>query len=449
VTVGSFADALRPEAVLAELVGAVSHLSDGNLTFLACRISRIRSLPERDTWTAIYELDVRDAGSGLERTVVTRGLITPPGLAVPQRVERVPFGAEGWSQVVPALGLRLFVVTSDDALLGFDVITDPERGRLLIQDALLTEERLRPGTEVTSYAPTVLAHKPGVRATVLCHLEYDVGTETPTAVVVKVHNDDQGERAFTVMRALSEGAGLACVAPAIAYLPDLRLSIQEYVEHTCSLKDLFHSAFEGNVAWDELMGAIVATAAGLAGVHRSGCTTGEPVTWEQELETVRSKQDRLALVMPTLAAGIGSVPDRLAAAAAAIPADPLAPSHHSFRPAQVLLTDDGVVFIDFDKFCQAEPAADIALFIAKLQHMAVNKVSTRDPESSHQVRLAEVRTAFLEEYQRHAPVSVDRVALWEALELTSLVLSAAKKVNDAWVAACQRLLEDHLRTCGW
>jgi aminoglycoside phosphotransferase (APT) family kinase protein len=342
-------------------------------------------------------------------------------------------------------------VAADEGLPGLHVITDPEQGRLLLETSMLSSGRLPPGTEVTTSFPTVVTHKSGVRATVICQLRYHHPSTALRTVVVKVHHDDQGERAFGAMRALSESSvGDVRLAQPIAYLPELGLSIQEYVEHRCTLKELFHRAFDdGSDAWDELVAAIRATAAGLAGVHRSGCAAGEPVSWENELATLRTKQEKLARVLPTLHERTGSVAGRLASAAATIPADPLTFAHHSFRPAQVLLTQHGVAFIDFDKFCQAEPASDIGLFTAKLQHMAINKVATRFSESSRGDRLAELRRVFLDEYRRHAAVSPDRVALWEALELTSLVLSAAKKVNEPWVDSCQRMLEDHLQSCGW
>jgi hypothetical protein len=451
VTVKSFQDALRPTAVVAELTRAVPEFADGGLALLGCRISRIRSVPGQDVWTAVYELDVRNADNGRAQTLVAKGMLTPPGLALPDQVDTVPFGSAGWSLAVPSLRLHLAAVANDDALPGLDVITDPVQGRRLLGECMRAGGILRPGADVTAYVPSVVTHKPGVRATVLCQLEYDDrGTTAPVAVVVKVHHDDQGERAFQAMRGLSDSSGRqTALAQPIAYLPGLRLSIQEYIEHRYSFKELFYSQFHGDTeTWDELLDATRATAAGLAGLHRSGYTGGESVRWDQELATLRAKQDNLTTVMPTLRR-IGSVPDRLASAAATIAADPLAPAHHSFRPAQVLLTDNGVAFIDFDKFCRAEPASDIALFTAKLQHMAVNKVTTQALRLSHDAKLAQLRTTFLEEYRRHTPVTEGRVALWEALELTSLVLSAAKKVNETWVDSCHRMLEEHLAARGW
>ena len=68
MTVGSFEDALRPASVMAELAATVPELVDGRVALLACRISRIRSLSGQDAWTAIYELDVRNAGTGHAQT---------------------------------------------------------------------------------------------------------------------------------------------------------------------------------------------------------------------------------------------------------------------------------------------------------------------------------------------------------------------------------------------
>ncbi|MGH3452649.1 MAG: hypothetical protein ACRDQW_18490, partial [Haloechinothrix sp.] len=72
MTVASFEDALRPSAVMAALARAAPELTDGSLALLACRVSRIRSM-EGGTWTAVYELDVRDESQGLEQTLVARG----------------------------------------------------------------------------------------------------------------------------------------------------------------------------------------------------------------------------------------------------------------------------------------------------------------------------------------------------------------------------------------
>jgi aminoglycoside phosphotransferase (APT) family kinase protein len=444
---------LRPSSVETALASDVPEIADGTLELLRCRINRVRSLPGVETWTAIYELDIREPASGRERTYITRGTLTPPGSALPRTVQHTAFGTEGWASTLPTLRLHLGAVTTDHALPGLDVITDAERGRALLQETLRANGWLLAGTRIVRSRPSVVTHKSGVRATVLCRLEYAGGGPAgPASVVVKVHHDDQGAHAFDTMRALHESSASAVVqlARALAYVPELKISIQEYVDHRCTLKDLFHHAFDGEIGeWSELLDATRAAAAGLAGVHRSGCDTGLPVTWDDELATMRSKHDRLVAAAPAVVGHTGSVPDRLRAAAATTSADPPGPAHHSFRAAQVLLTARGVAIIDFDKFCLAKPASDIALFTAKLQHMGMNKVGSHLPARNREMRVAALKAAFLDEYRRHAPVTTERVHLWEALELSSLVLSAAKKANRSWVDTCSRMLEAHLEACGW
>jgi len=51
---------------------------------------------------------------------------------------------------------------------------------------------------------------------------------------------------------------------------------------------------------------------------------------------------------------------------------------------------------------------------------------------------------FLGEYRRTGPLSERRLALWEALELFSLVLSASKKMLGPRTQNCVAMLERHL-----
>jgi len=449
VSPATFAEALRPETVVEELRRVVPEARTGTLSLLRCRVSRIRSVPGSDSWTAVYDVDVRDEATGVEATVVHRGVIGD-GPLVPH--PDVAFGGAGSSWTLSRLQLQLAVMTTDDDLAGLATIADPEESRLLLQRLLAESGDLPRGARVAASSPTVLTHKPGVRATVVCHLEYDGPATGPSAVVCKVHNEEEGGRAAAALQELAacEPAGVRLARP-LAYMPELRLSVQEHIDHVCTYKDLFHIAFnDGTDAWDTLLHTTRLTAAGLAGVHTSGCGFGEPVTLGDELAVLREKQARLAGVMPGPANELTSqVPDRLGAADAACRPDPLRPAHHSFRAAQVLVTDRGVAFIDFDKLCQAEPASDIALFLTKLRHTAVNKVLSEGSARSSQAKLDALRTVFLEEYRRHAPVSEERLALWEAVELTSLVLGAAKHVNPIWIETCSGMLQSHLTACGW
>jgi len=56
--------------------------------------------------------------------------------------------------------------------------------------------------------------------------------------------------------------------------------------------------------------------------------------------------------------------------------------------------------------------------------------------------------AFLSEYEQYTPVSRERVALWEALDLFTLVLHSWTKVKPERLKNAMLTLEQHLRGMG-
>lgn len=416
-------------------------------------------MPLTGAWTATYELDLLDGKTGEGWTYATKGLLTPPDDPMPDLVDSTPFGTEGWSAILPELRLQLRAMPADVGLPGLAAITNAEQALTILGSVLGGRESRQSTRSLTKCAPTLVSHKPGIRATVVCGIEYEGGplpsADWPDAVVIKIHHDDEGLRSYEAMHALYDSplrsSPVLGLAQPLAYVPELRMSVQAHVRHRGSLKDLFVATLEGQSTadWGELKEAMRATAAALAALHQCDIDYGESVTFSHEFAILRAKHAKLATVMPALRDQMGSALDRIEAASGRVPADPLGPAHHSFRPTQVLL-DGRVSFIDFDKFCRAEPASDIASLTTKLLHMGVNKIA--GPElgtmAERVERMMELRAEFLAAYGRNAPVSHDRLMIWEAYELACLVLSAAKKVDQARIDSCSRLLEDHLSTHG-
>jgi hypothetical protein len=133
------------------------------------------------------------------------------------------------------------------------------------------------------------------------------------------------------------------------------------------------------------------------------------------------------------------------------------PSHGSFRPAQVLLYKDQIGFIDFDTFCQSEPANDLALFLSSVMSLAMTNTDfdeTRDSGSGMDETTRKSRfemamslsEQFLDEYEKYRPVSRQRVALWEALDIFMLVLHGWIKVKVGELADTSYLFEQFLRS---
>jgi hypothetical protein len=286
-------------------------------------------------------------------------------------------------------------------------------------------------------------------------------------LIAKVHAGDEGAHIHDVMLALQDSSfgesRHVTVAEPLGYLPELRLLVQSAVPEERTLKDLVHVASEPDApetARAELEEALRRTARGLADLHGSGITQGAVVTFADELAILRKKQEKLAAVVPRLGDLGATALDRLSRVDGESETDPTVPVHHSFRPSQVLIAGDQMSFIDFDKLCRSEAASDLAMFTTKLRHMSMNKVrgqfKDRQPAEQAPVlgeeRNVRIDTAdrlceiFVTEYSEHGPVSRWRLALWEALELYSLILSAAKKANAGWIDSCAFMLDRHLRT---
>jgi aminoglycoside phosphotransferase (APT) family kinase protein len=127
------------------------------------------------------------------------------------------------------------------------------------------------------------------------------------------------------------------------------------------------------------------------------------------------------------------------------PAQPAVPAHGTFRPAQVLLHQGDIGFIDFDSFCQAEPALDVALFRAAIKDIGAGSESPAGTAGSPLETLAD---GFLRHYEAVAPISRERVMLWETGHLLVYVLHAWTKVSAKRLPARMATLRRHLLSSG-
>jgi hypothetical protein len=120
----------------------------------------------------------------------------------------------------------------------------------------------------------------------------------------------------------------------------------------------------------------------------------------------------------------------------------------------VLIYQDEIGFIDFDSFCQSEPANDLALFLGAVFTIgltppkpAEGKIRAPLDARERQERFAWLMTVhdqFLAEYQRSHPVSRQRVILWEALNIVMFVLHGWTKVKLGELDDTVFLLEQFL-----
>jgi aminoglycoside phosphotransferase (APT) family kinase protein len=156
-------------------------------------------------------------------------------------------------------------------------------------------------------------------------------------------------------------------------------------------------------------------------------------------------------MVPELADAAEPLLQHLEAVAATAPPDPILPAHRAFRPAQVLLYNDTIGFIDFDGFGQSEPALDLSRFTRKTRALGMDaaKVDANSAEgAARQQQMEAICEAFLQRYEQHTPASRQRIALWETLDLLTLVLYCWTKIEPERLPANMALLERHLEVSG-
>ena len=339
-------------------------------------------------------------------------------------------------------------------------LTNPEHARVLLEQSM--------EHQIASCQPEVLRYHPGLRCTIGYHLTYQVADSSrqswPPFVVAKTYDDERGRIAYEGMRALwvsPLGASTTvAIAEPIAYVPERRLLVQGPLAEEQTLYALIETTLQTQSATSiaHLNDYLRKTAIGLAELHSSGVTVGAIHHWEDELAHVWAFVAPLTTAVPALAPAVVPLFAYIEGLAVGSTPDWQVPTHGTFRPAQVLLHHGRIGFIDFDSFCQAEPAMDLALFMVALVDFGMRTLHAMHPsipdEELHRVleaRLAQldaIADTFLAYYTAVRPVSRQRLALWKALNILELVARSWDRVKPARLHHTVMMLERQLRSYG-
>src|ERR1041385_1349281 len=452
--------ATRPEIVSAALARHIPEFVSGDLLLRSCKLKRMRLKDTSGRWGGVYALKVDDPRSGGAQTMQLRATLSAPGIpldATQEQPQAHAFGAAEWRCSVPELGMQFEMEPPDAVLAAMPALSDPEQSREMLERSIRLAAPSYHDLHIERCTPHVLSYKPGTRGTILYNLEYPsdlAGRGWPEIVIGKTYRGDKGRIAYEGMRALWQSplatGDAVTIAEPLAYIPDLKVLFQRSIPEERILEDVLKAALRDGSpeAMDELYYFVHKAADGLAALHGSQAHYGEVVTWAERVPDVRKIVDRLVVPVPELAGAMMPLLDRLEALDAAGPAGAPVPTHGTFKPEQVLIHGRQIGFIDFDEFCMAEPALDIAVFLAAIKDVGLTSDDTLQSAPLRQERLAlleSIGEAFLEEYARQAPLSRQRVALWEALEYINDVLDCWIKVKPAEVTTTMLILKHHLR----
>jgi hypothetical protein len=456
---------LQAAEVAESLRHAVPEFDSGALTLRAVKIKRMTLKDDAGgRWGGTYNLSVE--GPDGKYPVALRGSFTPPALRQPQTTiaqSSKAFGADGWRYSLPELGLELELEPPETELAAMPRLIDPEQARALLEQGIRACSPDHGEIAIAECRPEILSYKPGSRCTLRYHLAYPpelADRGWPTNVIAKTYRkDSKGRNAYDGMLALWRSqlanSGVVTIAEPLAYIPELKLMVQGPIAGDQSLEDLLKAALgaDSQAAVEELNAYMRKAAAGLAAFHQSGVTNSETVALDERFAEIRDLIARLLVPVPGLAGAVEPLLAHLELLAGAHPSDAAVPTHGTFSPEQVLIDGDQIGFIDFDDFCMAEPALDVGLFRAAIKDIGMNALDESQARNrairvARLARLDAIGEVFLAEYEKHAPISRQRVALWEAWSYLRDALHYWTKVKPAEPDNGLLMLESHLREMG-
>ena len=448
---------LQADRVQAELRRQVPEFASGALALAGVKIKRML-LKDDGRWAGTYNLAIEDPADG-KRAVALRGVFTPAHLgAVAPAAPQAPLGAADWRLALPELGLELETEPEESELPAMPALTDPDSARALLEDGI--RAGAYPDIEIESCQVDVLSYKPGSRGTIRYFLTYPPALADrawPAAVIAKTYRkESKGRNAFEGMvglwrTSLARGDVVALAEP-LAYIPTLKVMVQGPIAGDRSLEDMLKSALKAGTpeAAAELSANMARAAAGLAALHQSGVVHGETVALDGRYAELRDLSAKLYAAAPELRGAADPLLARLLALVEQAPPDAPVPTHGTFNPEQVLIDGERVGFIDFDDFCMAEPALDVGLFRAAIKDIGMNALDARQSRDqaarlARLERLDAICDEFLAEYERLAPISRERVALWEAWSYFRDALHYWIKVKPAEPDNGMMMLRHHLK----
>ena len=330
-------------------------------------------------------------------------------------------------------------VTNDPAMSSLAAALDPVEvrrrfggrlGRLTGQSGLFHLQTIR----VTRY-------KPGRR----CVIEYDVKVERPDAApemvtligkVRRLRSGKSGYRLFSALWDAGFGAdsrdGITVAEP-IGIVPEFRMWLQRKVR--------------GQVATDLLAAPggenlVRRIAEAAHKLHRAGVPAKRRHTMADEVRILHERLPTVAHSEPRWAGRIERLLDACDRLGARTPEPEPCGIHRDFYADQVIVDGPRLCLIDFDLYCEGDPALDIGNFLGHIREQSLRSLG--DPEA-----LANLEVAMEERYVELAGEETrPAVQAYKLLTLARHVhLSTLFRERRSFTGSLLRLCEEYLGAC--
>jgi hypothetical protein len=234
----------------------------------------------------------------------------------------------------------------------------------VLTDVKAMSERL--GVSVSS--SEITRRKPGRRAMVRL-------VTSDGAMLAKHRVGHRPASAYKLMqrfRSAGFDSGDVLVAEPIAVFDDLNTWVQ---------REIAGPPGDAALATDPCGVARLAAAAADR-IHRSDVPARRVHTVDDELAILHARFDRLIEHRRDLAGGLSAVLAAAQLSADSVRNRPVAGAHRDYYHDQLIVTANGVAVIDFDLYCQADPALDLGNFVAHLHEHAVRVTDDSDAMAS-------------------------------------------------------------------
>jgi hypothetical protein len=291
---------------------------------------------------------------------------------------------------VPELDLMLQVFPYDHHLPALALLLQPS---LTVTQSLLDGDAA--DWTIEAWQAEVLRYRPDQRAAVRLdirarHVNGD-RIATPRAYAKVYAERQEGERAHRLQTALwaaaQEGETAFTVAQPIAYVASLSTMLLGEAPGV----RLLDIARRGESA--EAVAAMRRAARAIAALHQVRLDGVLASARRDE----RARLSEVAGMLREIAPDQAETIDALAATiAAALGEASLAPTHFDLKLGHVLIADDGVALLDFDKMALADPLIDVANLSASLG-------TEREGSPQRVKRRTVLAEVFLAEYLSHVP----------------------------------------------
>ncbi len=256
-------------------------------------------------------------------------------------------------------------------------------------------------------------------------------------LVGKVYAVDRWD-VYEVMDKLSRGGfgrdAEYSVPQPVAYIPSLRLLLQEKVQGVAA-KKVFRFG-------DEQQRAKAAECCGrwLARYHATAPMAGRALTAEKFLRRVERKHHLVVEAGGRLAAKSQVVFDELTTVSKMLSTVPMCAGHGDFGSFHVIFGDRRTVVFDWDLYDVADPARDVARFIVSLERQALQRL-----DSIH--ALDNTSEIFLKTYLDSGgpPQAVANLSFYKAAHCLRGAAWDVRTNEADWSERAEAMLEEALR----